>query len=99
MASEATPITANPKMMEVCNQTAQSTAHHTCAQDGYFKHPHTPIIDGYKWLDSGWFFLGFGMGGRLTSKKTHPDHRGRCCPMDAMVPPPPGTATHNNHQT
>jgi hypothetical protein len=62
MASTA----ANPKMMVLCNQTAQSSAHHVCAEDGYFKHPHMPIIDGDKGVDSGYFLLGIGIGGRLT---------------------------------
>jgi hypothetical protein len=46
MAFEATPSAPDPKMMELCNQTAQLSAHYTCAEDGYFKHPHTSIIDG-----------------------------------------------------
>jgi hypothetical protein len=37
-----------------------------CAQDGYFEHPHPTIIDDDKRSDSGWFFVGFGVGGRLT---------------------------------
>jgi hypothetical protein len=37
-----------------------------CAQDGYFNLPHPTIIDGDKGSDSGWFFIGFGVGGRLT---------------------------------
>jgi hypothetical protein len=36
------------------------------AEDGYFKHPHTASIDGDIQLDSGWFFVGFGVGGHLT---------------------------------
>jgi hypothetical protein len=68
MAFKATPSAANPKMMEQCNQTAQSSSHHTSVEDGYFKHPHTPIIDGDKWSNSGWFLLAFGIGEHLTSK-------------------------------
>ncbi len=68
MASNATPSAVNAKMTELCNQTAQLSTHHTCAEDGYFKHPQTPIIDGDKWLDSGCFLLGFGIHGCLTSK-------------------------------
>ncbi len=60
MASEATPSATNPKMAELCNQTAQLSAHHTYTEDGYFKHPHTSNIDGDKWLDIGWFFLVVG---------------------------------------
>ncbi len=68
MAFKATPSAANPNMMELCNQTAQSYANHAHAEDGYFKHSHMPINDGYKWLDSGWFLLSFGIGGRQKSK-------------------------------
>ncbi len=53
MASKTMPSATNPKMTELCNQTAQTSAHHACAEDGHFKHPHTPIIDGDKLLDSG----------------------------------------------
>jgi hypothetical protein len=68
MASKATPSATNLKMMELCNQTAQLSAHYSCAEDGYFKHPHMPTIDKDKWLDSGLLLLGFGIGRRLTSK-------------------------------
>ncbi len=34
--------------------------------NGYFKRPHTTNIDGDKRSDSGWFFVGFGVGGHLT---------------------------------
>jgi hypothetical protein len=37
-----------------------------CAQDGYFERPHPTIIDGDKRSDSGWFFVGLGVGERLT---------------------------------
>jgi hypothetical protein len=57
MATKAIPSVPNPKMTELCNQTAQLSAHHTCAEDGYFKHHHTSIIEGDKWLDSDWFLL------------------------------------------
>jgi hypothetical protein len=67
MASKATPSATNPKMTELYNQSAQSSAHQTCAENGCFKHPHTLIIDEYKWSNSGWFLLGCGAGGRLTS--------------------------------
>jgi hypothetical protein len=35
-------------------------------EDGYFKRPHTASIDGDIWLDSGWCFVSFGVGGHLT---------------------------------
>ena len=37
-----------------------------CAKDGYLKRPHPAIIDGDMRWDSGWFLVGFGVGGHLT---------------------------------
>ena len=45
---------------------AHAFSSYACTEDGYFKCPHTSIIDGDKRLESGWFFVGFGVGGRLT---------------------------------
>ncbi len=44
--SAASPTTAHPKMIELCNHTAQASAHHACAENDNLKHPHPPIIDG-----------------------------------------------------
>ena len=68
MVSDASPGTADPKtkMNESFVHTAQISSDRACAQDGYFKRPHPTIIDGDKRSDSGWFCVGFGVGGRFT---------------------------------
>ncbi len=66
MASAASLRAANPKMVESPASMAHASSSYACAQDGYFKRPHTASIDGDIWLDSGWFFVGFGVGGHLT---------------------------------
>jgi len=67
MVSDASPGTADPKMNESFVHTAQMSSDRACAQDGYLKHPpHPTIIDGDKRLDSGWFCVGFGVGGRFS---------------------------------
>ncbi len=44
--SAASPRASNPKIVEKCNHTTQASAHQACAEDGYIKCPHLPIIDG-----------------------------------------------------
>jgi hypothetical protein len=66
MASAASPRAADPKMVESPASMAHASSSYACAGDGYFKRPHTASIDGDIRLDSGWFFVGFGVGGRLT---------------------------------
>jgi hypothetical protein len=66
MVSGASPGTADPKMNESFVHTAQMSSDRACAQDGYFKPPHPTIIDDDKRSDSGWFCVGFGVGGPLT---------------------------------
>jgi hypothetical protein len=66
MASAASPRAANPKMVESPASMAHVSSSYACAGDGYFKRPHTASINGDIWLDSGWFFVGFGVGGHLT---------------------------------
>ncbi len=66
MVSDASPGTADPKMNESFVYTAQMSSDRACAQDGYFKCPHSTIIDDDKRSDSGWFCVDFGVGGRLT---------------------------------
>jgi hypothetical protein len=66
MVSDASPGTTNPKMNKSFVHTAQMSSDRACAQDGYFKLPHLTIIDDDKRSDSGWFCVGFGVGGRLT---------------------------------
>jgi hypothetical protein len=66
MVSDASPGTADPKMNESFIHTVQMSSGRVCAQDGYFERPHPTIIDGDKGSDSGCFFVGFGVGERLT---------------------------------
>jgi hypothetical protein len=66
MASAASPRAANPKMVESPASIAHASSSYACTEDGYFKRPHTASIDGDIGLDNGLFFVGFGVGGRLT---------------------------------
>jgi hypothetical protein len=66
MVSTASPRAANPKMVESPASMVHAFSSYACAEDGYFKCPHKASIDGDIWLDSGWFFVGFGVGGHLT---------------------------------
>ena len=65
MASGASPRADDPKMMESPASMAHASSSYACTEDGYFKYPNTMSIDGDIWGDSGWFFVGFGVGGRL----------------------------------
>jgi hypothetical protein len=67
MASAALPRAADSKMVESPASMAHASSSYACAEDGYFKRPHMVSIDGDIWLDSGWCFVGFGVGGNLTS--------------------------------
>jgi len=66
MASAASPRADDPKMVELPAIMAHASSSYAYTEDGYFKHPHMTSIDGDKRLDSGWFFVGFGVGGDLT---------------------------------
>jgi hypothetical protein len=66
MMSAALPRAANPKVVESQASMAHASSSYACAEDGYFKRPHTPSIDGDIWWDSCWVFVSFGVGGRLT---------------------------------
>jgi hypothetical protein len=66
MASAASPRAADPKMVESPASMAHVSSSYACAEDGYFKRPHTACIDGDIQSDSGCFFVGFGVAGRLT---------------------------------
>ncbi len=66
MVSDASPGTADPEMNESFVHTAQMSSDRACAQDGYFKRPHSTIIDGDKRSDSGWVCVGFVVGRRFT---------------------------------
>jgi hypothetical protein len=66
MAFAASPRADNPKILESPHSMAYASSSYACAQDEYFKCPHTTSIDGDKRFDSGWILVGFGVGGRLT---------------------------------
>jgi hypothetical protein len=53
-------------MVESPDSMAYAPSSYAWAEDGYFKHPNTASIDGDIWWDSCWFFVGFGVGERLT---------------------------------
>ena len=61
----ASPSAAHPKMVELCNHTAQASSHHACAEDGNLKRPHLPIIDGDNWVDW-WLVVGWIWGPRTS---------------------------------
>jgi hypothetical protein len=66
MASAASPSAADPKMANLCNYMAQASSSDGCTEDGYFKRPIQPNIDGDSWSVSGWVFDGFWVGRPLT---------------------------------
>jgi hypothetical protein len=66
MASAASPSTADPKMADLCNHTTQAYSSDGCTEDGYVKRPIQPNIDGDIWSVSGWVFVDFWVGRRLT---------------------------------
>jgi hypothetical protein len=66
MASAASPRAADPKMAESPDSMVHASSSYACAEDGYFKRPHTASIDGDIWWGSCWFIVGFGVGGGLT---------------------------------
>ena len=62
----ASPSATHPKMVELCNHTAQASSHHACAEDGNLKHCHPPIMmEIIGWI-GGWLLVGYGVGGHLT---------------------------------
>jgi hypothetical protein len=65
MTSAASPRAADLKMVESPASMAHASFSYACAEDGYFKCPHMASIDGDISWDSCWFFVGFGVGGRL----------------------------------
>jgi hypothetical protein len=72
--SNASPSTTAPKMNEHFVHMAHMFYDHACAQDGYLKHPHLFIFDGDMRWDSGWFLVGFGVGGHLTRDLPQSDY-------------------------
>jgi hypothetical protein len=69
MASAASPSATDPKMVDQCNHTGQSSLSDGFAEDWYFKRPIQPNIDGDIWSVSGWVFVGFWVGRPLTRDK------------------------------
>ncbi len=65
MASTASPRVDDPKMMEPPASMAHASSSYACTEDGYFKRLNMMSIDRNIWLDSGCFFVGFGVGGHL----------------------------------
>jgi hypothetical protein len=66
MVSAASPGTTTLKMNKYFVHMAHISSDRTCTQDGYLKCPHLTIIDGDMRWASGWFLVGFGVGGHLT---------------------------------
>ena len=54
----ASPSATHPKMVGLCNHTAQASSHHARAEDGLLL---TEIIG---WI-GGWLLVGYGVGGHL----------------------------------
>ncbi len=52
-------------MMEPPASMAHASSSYACAEDGFFKRPNMMSIDGDIRSDSGWFFVGFGVGRHL----------------------------------
>ncbi len=74
MVSDASPSTAAPKMNEYFVHMTHMSYDRACAQDGYLNCPHPTIIDGDMRWDSGWFLVGFGVGGHLTRDLPQSDY-------------------------
>jgi hypothetical protein len=52
MTSAASPRATDPKMVESPASMAHASSSYACAEDRYFKCPHTASIDGDIWWDS-----------------------------------------------
>jgi hypothetical protein len=74
MVPDASPSTAAQKMNKYFVHMAQM--YYDCArtQDVYLKRPHPTIFDGDIRWDSGWFLVGFGVGGHLTCDLPQSDY-------------------------
>jgi hypothetical protein len=69
MVSDASPGTAQPQDERIIGSSCSADVFRTVhAHTGMVtsERPHPTIIDGNKRSDSGWFCVGFGVGGRLT---------------------------------
>jgi hypothetical protein len=109
MASGATPSATNPKMKElVCKQTAQLSAHHTFAEDGYTLNIArclvlTENVVRY-WLFLAWIWHRQMSDKQLVTQKIQKQKH--LLTMVAAVVPwppwcatPPGATKHNNQAT
>jgi hypothetical protein len=74
MVSNASPSTAAPKINKYFVHMAHMSYDRAYAHDGYLKRPHPTIIDGDMRWDSGWFLVGFGVGGHLTRDLPQSDY-------------------------
>ena len=74
MVFDASPSTATPKMNEYFVHMEHVSYDRACAQDVYLKRPHRTIFDGDMRWDSGWFLVGFGVGGHLTHDLPQSDY-------------------------
>ncbi len=63
---------ADPKMMELPASMAHASSSYACAEDRYFKCPHTTGIDGHKRSNSGWFLLVLELARQKLGKKNTP---------------------------
>ncbi len=83
-------------MVESPARMAHTSSSYACAEDGYFKRPHTASIDGDIrwdgcWVFVLWFWIWRTFDTRLAMRKlgknnTHPHHGGRRRHTAAMVP-------------
>ena len=62
---DASPSAAHPKMVELCDHTAQVSSHYAFEEDGNLECPHPPIINGDNWVD--WWLVDGWIWGRRKS--------------------------------
>ncbi len=74
MVFDASPSTAAPKMNKYVVHMAHVYYDRACANDVYLKRPHPTIFDGDMRWDSGWFLVGFEVGGHLTHDLPQSDY-------------------------
>jgi hypothetical protein len=74
MVFDASPSIAAPKMNKYFVHMAYVSYDRACAQDVYSKCCHQTIFDRDMRWDSGWFLVGFGVGGHLTHDLTQSDY-------------------------
>ncbi len=74
MVFDASPSTAASKMNQYFVHMAHVSYDHTWTQDVCLKRSHLTIFDGDMRWDSGWFLVGFGVGGHLTHNLPQSDY-------------------------